>query len=42
MVTDSLAGLLETSASRAPTAPGDGEGGLELCCAHSLFMTAVI
>ena len=28
MVTDSLAGLLETSASRAPTAPVDGEGEL--------------
>lgn len=34
MVTDSIAGLLETSASRAPAAPVDGEGELaqELFC----------
>ena len=46
MVTDSLAGLLETSASRAPTAPVDGEGELAqkplLCPQHWCAVAIVV
>lgn len=46
MVTDSLAGLLETSASTAPTAPVDGEGELAqkplLCPQHWYAVVKVL
>ena len=46
MVTDSLAGLLETSAGRAPTAPVDGEGELAqkplLCPQHWCAVAKVL
>ena len=46
MVTDSLAGLLETSASRGPTAPVDGEGELAqkllLCPQHWCAVAIVV